>query len=121
MRNSRITITTAVFTSSVRVDAGAEGDVGAVVVRDDVLGVVPQELGGWRGVLLRVPVDVPLEGKRLKSIGRVAAGTPAACARSPIVHKSIFRHFRAMVESRFRRAHRRWRTRSAASAGPSQP
>jgi len=41
-----------------RVDAGAEGDVGAVVVRDDALGVVPQELGGWRGILLRVPVDV---------------------------------------------------------------
>src|ERR1039458_10337748 len=41
------------LTAPIRVDAGAEGNVRAVVVGNDALGVVSQELGGWGWVLLR--------------------------------------------------------------------
>ena len=68
------------FTAPIRVDAGAEGDVRAVVVGDDALGAVAQELGRRGRILLRVPVGVPLQRDALKSIGRVAGGPPAVRA-----------------------------------------
>jgi hypothetical protein len=55
-----ITIRTPVLATPVSVQAGTERNIGAVVVTDDTLGKIAQELGSRRGVILRVPLGIPL-------------------------------------------------------------
>ena len=78
MRISGVTITAAMLAAAIRIEAGLEGDVRAVIIADDGLGEIAQELGPGRGVVLRIPIQVPFEGDFLEAVGRVAGGAPAA-------------------------------------------
>src|SRR5271165_3201918 len=74
----RVTITAPMFAPAIGIEAGIKRDVGTVVVTDDRLGEIPQELGFWRRVLLRVPIDVPFQGDLVKPIGRIACRASTA-------------------------------------------
>src|SRR5262249_31425532 len=64
--------------STIGVNAGAEADVGAVVVRDDRTGGVPEELRRRRGAVRGVGVRVGFVVDLLEAVGRVVGGSAAA-------------------------------------------
>jgi len=64
--------------STVRVDAGIEGDVGAAVPADDRLGQVTKELSSRRGIFLRVPILIALQTDFLEAVGRVPSRAASA-------------------------------------------
>src|SRR4051812_38590725 len=71
MRGPRIAINATMLTAALRIDAGLEPDVRAVVLGDDGAGVVPQELRVRRGILLRVPIHVAFQLDFLKPVGGI--------------------------------------------------
>src|SRR5271157_4778489 len=66
-----IAIRTAVLATPECVQAGMEGNIGTVVVSDKALGKIAQKLGFGRGILLGIPILIPLQTELFKAIGRV--------------------------------------------------
>jgi hypothetical protein len=66
------------LTATIGIDAGAEGNIRAVVVGDDGLGMVTEKLGARSGIVLGVPINIAFECKVLEAIGRVAASAASA-------------------------------------------
>ena len=70
-----IAVNAAVLAAAVGIEAGIKADVRAVVRGKNTAAAVTKELRARQGVLLRVPVLVPLQREMLEAVGRVAAGT----------------------------------------------
>ncbi len=71
MGGTRVTIDAAVLASPVRIDAGLETDIRAVVVRDERAAVVFEEDCARQRIFLRVPISVGFELDFLEAIGRI--------------------------------------------------
>jgi hypothetical protein len=76
-----------VFAAAVGVEAGLKADVRAVVIGKNPAAAVAEELGARQGVLLRVPVRVPLQREMLEAVGRVAAGAAGRRRCAADVHR----------------------------------
>src|SRR5262245_57869454 len=63
--------------AAVRIDAGAEANVRAVVVIDDAARAVLEKLRGGRRIFHRVPIRVPFDPNFLEAIGRIVGCAPA--------------------------------------------
>src|SRR5439155_1102919 len=74
VRGPGIAVDAPMLAAAIRVDAGLETDVGAVVVGDEGGGVIFKELRARQRVLLRVPIRIPLHMDFFEAVGRVAAG-----------------------------------------------
>jgi hypothetical protein len=67
--------------AAIWVYARPKADVRAVVVVDDLAGVVPEEPGPHCSILGRVPLRIGFEMDFLEPIGRVMSGTAAALGK----------------------------------------
>ena len=82
MERTGIAVNAPVFAATIWVDAGFEPDIRAVVPRDNGAGAVLEKLGSRKRFLFRVPIGIPLQGKSLEPVGRVAnrpTGTGRSC------------------------------------------
>ncbi len=68
-----ITVDAAVLAAAIRIDAGVETDVRAVVVGDQRAGAVLEELRARQRVFLRVPIGIRFEVDFLEAVGGIAA------------------------------------------------
>ena len=84
MRWPGVTVDASVFTAAIRIDAGFEPDVWAVIVTDDGTGSVLKELRPGQGILFRITFEIGLEMDFIKAVGRVAAC--AACGERVAGH-----------------------------------
>src|SRR5262245_30178697 len=83
MERTGVAVNAPVFASAVRVNAGFEPDIRAVVPRDNAAGAVLEEQGSRERLLFRVPVGIALQGKSLEPVGRVtgrATGAGRSCS-----------------------------------------
>ncbi len=71
VRGPRETINAAMLAAAIRVQAGIETDVRAVVVGDGGLAVIHQKLRAWQDVVIRVPVRVRFKMNFLKPVRRI--------------------------------------------------
>src|SRR5581483_11633629 len=58
--------------AAVRINAGLEPDVRAVVIVDDGAGIVPVELGARRRIVLWIPIHIALQFNLLETICGIA-------------------------------------------------
>ena len=71
MKRAGVAVNTAVLATAIRIDAGFETDVGAVIVRDDCAGPVAQELCPRKRVFLRIPIGIGFDVNFLEAIRRI--------------------------------------------------
>ena len=76
MRVAGVAIRAPVLATPVNIQAGIERNIWAVVVTNDALRKIAQKLGSGRGVILRVPVGIPLQRDLLEPVGRIDCGAP---------------------------------------------
>ena len=67
----RIAINAAVLTAAVRIGAGFEADIGAVVVRNNRGRPIAEKLGARKRIILRIPIRVGLQMDFFEAVGRV--------------------------------------------------
>ena len=67
----RVAVDAAVFAASIRVDAGLEPDIRAVVIGNDRFGFIPKKLGARQRILLWIPILVAFEMNLLETIRRI--------------------------------------------------
>src|SRR5262249_19247196 len=77
VRGPSKTVRAPMFASAIRIDAGVEADVGAIVVGDDGAGVVGEKLRGGGGGFVGWCVGVALVVKEGEAVGGVVGGAAA--------------------------------------------
>jgi hypothetical protein len=88
MKWPRIAINAAVLAAAVRIDAGFEADIGAVVVRNNRGRPIAQKLGARKRIILRIPIRVGLQMDFFEAVGRV--GFRAAVGIGVSIQCSVF-------------------------------
>ena len=77
MERPRVAVNAAVLAAAVRIDAGFEAHVRAVVVSDNGAGGVLEKLRARQRILFGIPVGVGFEVDFLEPVGRIAGGAAA--------------------------------------------
>ena len=89
VKRPRIAINAAVLAAAVRIDAGFESDIRAVVVRNDRGRPIAEKLGARKRIILRIPIRVGLQMDFFEAVGRV--GFRSAVGSGVNFQGSVFR------------------------------